>query len=465
MTTRRGFITGCSAAVAAFAGASFNTVAFGDPDGDNQEILVSVFLRGGIDALNLIMPIGGADRGHYLAAREDIAVPTTGTNAALPLAGSLGIHAGVNTIDGGNPAPSTLYDLYQDNKLALVVAAGMHEDNRSHFDSMNFMELGTPGTITTPTGWLTRHMATAGNLPPEITMPSLAVGNLQQASLRGSTETINMSSPDSFSLNVGPWQWRNAQRTAMRNLYSGSSWLHQSGAETLDAIDIIELNSTGTYVPANGAVYPGGSLGNHFETLARMIKLDLGLRVATIDFGGWDTHDFQGDDGGGYFLGHVEELARALTAFYTDLDGNGPDNYTSKLTVVVQSEFGRRLRQNADRGSDHGHGAMMMVLGGNVNGGVHGTWPGLHNDQLFQGADLAVTTDYRRVLSEILIRRMGNPNLGEIFPGYTEYSPMGGRQRNRSSPGLRTRDLQGWGLRQEIFPPGKAELSPAQSSP
>jgi uncharacterized protein (DUF1501 family) len=425
MTTRRGFITGCSAAVAAFAGANFNTVAFGDPEGNNQEILVSVFLRGGMDALNLVMPIGGADRGHYETARPEIMIPLAGPNAALPLSGGLGIHAGVDTIDGSNPAPSTLYDLYQDNKLALVVASGMHEDNRSHFDSMNFMELGTPGDLTTPTGWLTRHLATAGNLPPEIIMPALAVGNLQQASLRGSTEAINMTSPDSFSLEVGPWQWRDAQRTALRSLYTGNSWLHQSGYDTLDAIDIIELNSTGGYTPSNGAVYPNGSLGDHFETIARMIKLDLGLRVATIDYGGWDTHESQGEDGGGYFLSKVEELSRALTAFYTDLNGSGSNNYASKTTIVVQSEFGRRLRENNDRGCDHGHGSAMMVLGGNVNGGVHGTWPGLANGQLFEGADLAVTTDYRRVLSEILIRRMGNPFLGQIFPGYIDYSPLG----------------------------------------
>ena len=426
MTTRRGFITGCSAAVAAFAGASFNTVAFGDPDGNNQEILISVFLRGGIDALNLIPPIAGVDRSHYLTARPEIQVPTSGSNSALALgAMGLGIHRGSHTRDTGNPAPATLFELYQDNKLAIIPAAGMHEDNRSHFDSMTYMELGTPGSLSTSTGWLTRHMATANNLPPDIVMPSLAIGNLQQTSLRGSIDTINMTSPDAFSLNIGPWEWRNAQRSALRNLYNGTSWLHESGSETLDAIDIIELNSDGGYTPANGAVYPGGSLGDHFETLARMIKIDLGLRVATLDYGGWDTHDGQGDDGGGYFLGHVETLSRSLAAFYTDLNGSGANNYISKVTVVVQSEFGRRLRENNDRGTDHGHGAVMLVLGGNVNGGLHGTWPGLANGQLFEGADLAVTTDYRRVLSEILIRRMGNRYLGEIFPGYTGYSPLG----------------------------------------
>ncbi len=425
-STRRGFITGCSASVAAFAGTHFNTLAFGGTSDPNEDILVSIFLRGGLDGLNLVMPTSGADRGFYEAARPDLGVPVTGPNAALPLNAQLGFHPATNTWPNGTGTPpATLYDLYQDNKLSLVVAAGMNLDNRSHFDSMSFMELGTPGTLSTSTGWLTRHLQTASNLPPEILLPALAVGNLQQASLRGSTDAVNMTSPDSFSLNIGPFEWRAAQRVAMRNLYSADSWLHESGALTLDAIDLIELNTGDGYTPANGAIYPGGSFGNHLQTVARMIKTDIGLRVATVDFGGWDTHNGQGNEGGGYYSTHIQELARGLAALYTDLDGSGALNYTSRLTVVVQSEFGRRLGENADNGTDHGHGNVMMVMGGNAIGGVHGTWPGLAPDQLFDNADLEVTTDYRRVLSEVLIRRMGNNQIGAIFPGYEGYTPLG----------------------------------------
>lgn len=424
--TRRGFITGCSAAVAAYAGTSFNTLAFGG-EGDNDDILISVFLRGGIDGLNLVMPIAGADRGHYETARPNLTVPVSGENAALPLNAQFGFHPGTNSWpDGTGTPPATLFDLYQDNKLSLVLATGMDEDNRSHFDSMAFMELGTPGVLTTASGWLTRHLLSASNLPEELVLPALAVGNLQQAALRGSNEAVNMTSPDSFSLNIGPFDWRDAQRVALRNLYSGAdSWLHQAGSETLDAIDIIELNSDGGYEPANGAIYPNTTLGRHLETIARMIKLGVGLRVATVDYGGWDTHNGQGNAGGGYFYGHVEELSRGLAALYTDLDGAGSQNFAQRTTIVVKSEFGRRLRENADRGSDHGHGNLMMVLSGQATGGIHGTWPGLANDELYQGADLAVTTDYRRVLSEILIRRLGNPNLGQVFPGYADYAPLG----------------------------------------
>lgn len=388
---------------------------------------MSVFLRGGIDGLNMVPVIAGPDRSHYLSARPNIAIPTSGQDSAVSLNGQFGFHRAMHSRPDGIPgSQATLYELYQGGKVALIPAAGMHEDNRSHFDSMGFMELGTPGTLSTGTGWLSRHLLTDPNLPSEVMMPSLAVGNLQQDSLRGSLETINMSDPDSFSLNVGPWSWRNAQRSALRNLYSGgTTWLHQSGRETLDAVDIIELNGAdGDYTPANGAVYPNNSLGRHFETIAAMAKLDMGLRVATVDYGGWDTHNGQGEDGGGYFFFHLRELATALAAFYKDMDGSGANSYAQRLTVVVMSEFGRRLRENDDRGTDHGHGGVMLVLSGNAIGGVHGNWPGLSNQQLFDGADLEVTTDYRRVLSEILIRRMGNNEIGQIFPGYRGYRPM-----------------------------------------
>lgn len=423
--SRRGFIAGCSSAVAAYAGTRFNTLAFG-AGSTNDEILVTLFLRGGMDGLNLVPPIAGTDRGFYESARPNIAIPTTGSNSALPLSGPYGFHRATHVPGTGESPPATLYDLYQDGKLSVVIAAGMHEDNRSHFDSMSFMELGTPGSLSTADGWITRHLLSASNLPPDIVMPALSVGNLQATSLQGSLESVNMTDPDSFSLNVGPYHWRNAVRTAMRQMYgNGSSRLHQAGSEALDAIDIIELNSTGDYTPSNGAIYPSGTLGSHLQTIARMIRLDIGLRVATVDYGGWDTHNGQGEDGGGYFYTRVQELSRALSAFYTDLNDSTSTAPAKRLTVVIMSEFGRRLRENADRGTDHGHGNMMMVLSGNATGGVHGSWPGLSNAQLFDGADLEVTTDYRRVVSEILIRRMGNANLGAVFPDYQGYSPLG----------------------------------------
>jgi uncharacterized protein (DUF1501 family) len=413
-STRRQFVVGCSAAIAGMSGARFGNLLFADPDTPtSNETLVVIFARGGLDALNLVFPLSGADRGYYEAARPEIAVPV---GEALSLNGQLGIH----------PAIGPLHQIYQSGKLAVIPACGMTEANRSHFDAMKFMELGTPGDNQTDTGWLTRHFASAFNLPLEIVMPAISVGSLQTTSLQGDHDAVNMSDPDDFNLQVGPWEWRDAQRVAMRNLYSSdSTWLHTSATQALDAMDIIELHASGGYTPANGADYPNTSFGRHLETVAQMIKLDLGLRVATVDIGGWDTHNSQGNGSGGYFAGRIAELAEGMAALFTDLNGSGSNASINTTTVVMQSEFGRRLRENADRGTDHGHGGLMMVMGGNAVGGVHGQWPGLANEELFDGADLAVTTDFRRVLSDILIRRMGNNSLGVIFPGYGGYQPLG----------------------------------------
>lgn len=415
--TRRGFVTGCSAAVAGVAGSRFPSLAFAEPSGSfNEEVLVVVFLRGGMDGLNMVVPRSGADRGHYESARPNIAVPTTGADSLLPLTGQFGFHR----------AAQPLHELYQSGKVAVINATGLDEASRSHFDSMEFIERGTPGVKTTGTGWLARHFSSAHNLPTEIVMPSVSVGNLQATSLLGDRDTINMSDPDSFNLQIGPWRWRDAQRAALRHMYSGdSSWLHDATLQALDAMDIIELNTSGSYVPSNGADYPSGSFGDGLQVIAQMVKLDLGLRVATFDLGGWDTHVSQGEDGAGYFAGIMGTLSQGLAALYTDLDGAGSNNYTNRLSMVVQSEFGRRLFENADRGSDHGHGNPMIVVSGNAIGGVHGSWPGIGPGQLFDDADLEVTTDFRRVLSELLIRRMGNNHLGVVFPGYTDYQPLG----------------------------------------
>lgn len=415
--TRRGFVTGCSAAIAGMAGARFPSMAFADPgESINNEILVVVFLRGGMDGLNLVVPTSGTDRDHYEQARPNIMIPLSGPDSALPLNGQFGFHR----------AAAPIHDLYQSGKVAIVNAAGHTEATRSHFDSMEFIERGTPGDRTTASGWLARHFSSALNLPPAIVMPSVSVGSLQANSLLGDRNTVNMSDPDSFNFQVGPWEWRDAQRVALRHMYTGNdTWLHASGLQALDAMDIVELNTSGNYTPANGAVYPSGSFGDGLQVIAQMTKLDLGLRVSTLDLGGWDTHVNQGDDGGGYFSNQIGTLSEGLAALYTDLDGTGGSNYTSRLTIVVQSEFGRRLFENDDEGTDHGHGNPMIVISGNAIPGVHGAWPGIGPGQLFDDADLAVTTDFRRVLSEILIRRMGNNHLGYIFPDYADYQPIG----------------------------------------
>ena len=405
---RRKFLCGCSAGIAAMAGSRFGTLAFGAP-GFNTDTLVVVFLRGGMDGMNLVPPKSHSDRSFYQSYRGDIGIPE-GSVLSLSNGGGFGLH----------PSAPAMRDVWNEGKLAILHAVGMTTvTTRSHFDAMEFMELGTPGVKATGTGWLTRHLATADNLPSEIVMPSLSVGSSQTTSLLGDLNTFNMQSPSDFDIDTGPWRWTAQNKIALQNMYrNGTSLFHESGQRALDAIDVIQSYVSGSYTPAGGAATyynNAGGFGDQMEVIAQMIRNpELGLRVATIDLGGWDTHNSQ--ESGGNFPGRVDDLSNGLAGLYLDLKHGGGLNRT---TVVVMSEFGRRMRENADRGTDHGYGNRCIVMGGKVNGGrFHGAWPGLALGQLFDQADLAVTVDIRRVLSEILVRRMANPKIEAIFPGY-----------------------------------------------
>jgi uncharacterized protein (DUF1501 family) len=241
----------------------------------------------------------------------------------------------------------------------------------------------------------------------------------------GSPQAVAVPSVDGFTISSDDAQ-RVVQEQALRALYAGHGWLQDAGSRTMDAATLIAGTGSRQYQPANGASYPDTDTGTAFKTLAQLIRLDVGVQIATIDVGGWDTHDNQGNGSGGYLAGPLADLARALRAFYADLDSSGRDNLTDRLVLVLQSEFGRRLAENGNRGTDHGHGSVMGVLGGRVNGGrIFGAWPGLARDQLFEGEDLAVTTDYRQVLAEILVKRLGNQRLPDVFPGFSGYRPLG----------------------------------------
>jgi uncharacterized protein (DUF1501 family) len=281
---------------------------------------------------------------------------------------------------------------------------------------MEYIELGTPGSKSSTSGWITRHLQSTG---VSSILPALSTSGAP-SSLLNFTPTVSLNDPSEFS------QWDNglvaSQQKALRQMYNGDSLLHRAGMRTLDSLGIVSPLVDQEYQPSNGASYNDDELSNQLKTVARMIKLETGLRVAAVDYGGWDTHEYETDGNGGYIAELLGNLASALSNFYLDLDSG----YTDSLSVVVISEFGRRLVQNEAYGTDHGHGSVMFALGGGVNGGqVYGTWPGLHNDQLYDHADLAITTDYRQVLSEMLVKRLGDTNIDSVFPGFTPSGELG----------------------------------------
>lgn len=399
--TRRNFLQGCSYAIASMAGARLTNLAFSEQN-NPADTMVVVFLRGGWDALNVVPPIDGDDRGIYEKARPDIKI-----SDLLPLNDQFGLH----------PALAPLHGLYQAGKMGVVHAVGLDHDTRSHFDAQEFIELGTPGSKNTTSGWITRYLQGVG---ASSILPVLST-NGQPTSLLNFVPTVSLNTPSDFS------QWDNglveSQQKALRQMYSGDSLLHRAGSRTLAALNIVSPLVEREYLPSNGAFYNDDEFGQQLKTVAQMIKLETGLRVAAVDYGGWDTHEYENEGNGGYIADLLNNLASGLSNFYLDLDSG----YTNRLSVVVISEFGRRLVQNESYGTDHGHGSVMLTLGGNVNGGqVFGNWPGLNNDQLYDHADLAVTTDYRQVLSELMTTRLGNPNIESVFPGFSgNYNPLG----------------------------------------
>jgi uncharacterized protein (DUF1501 family) len=345
--------------------------------------------------------------------------------------------------------------LYTQGHLAIVLGAGQMQPNpvvRSHFEAQANLESGIGGGSGAGIGWLTRHLLSAG-LPANVPVPAVSMGSLTATSLLGSTEAITMASGQDFRLDQGNWPWNsndvdtvaglNGLVQVLPSLWQSSTLpLAAAGMSTLDALALFRSinfslysasNTTG-YQPSGGANYApsagtiSSSFGEQLRNIAQLIKRNVGLRIATVDLGGWDTHNGQGNPSGGYdyFGNQVQGLSEALNAFYTDLATDAAGNYMKNVSIVTVSEFGRRVLENASGGTDHGYGTIMMVLGAAVNGGkVYGTFPGLADDQLFEGADVNVTTDYRRVLSEALIARLGNANIGTVFPGYSGYAPLG----------------------------------------
>ncbi len=371
----------------------------------SSDVLISIFLRGGADGLSLVPPFGDPS---YYALRPTLAIPPPGSaaNPALNLDGFFGLP----------PAMAALLPVYQGGQLLIVHASGSTDPSRSHFDAQFFMEIGKPGDLNVVTGWLGRHLASRPPAKVDAALRGIGFNYGLPQTLVGAPDTLPIPDPANFGLS-GNSSTRTQRLTWLGNAYQVErDPLKTAALNTQRTITTLSTLNINGYVPAGGAVYPGGSFGTALRSTAALIRADMGVEAVQIDLGGWDTHSQQGPINGGMAV-NMQQFAQAIAAFYVDMVYA---NKINNVTLVATSEFGRVARENASQGTDHGHGNAMFVMGGQVRGGrVLTQWPGLADGQLYQNQDLQVTIDYRDILAETVLRRLGNTNLDLVFPGYT----------------------------------------------
>lgn len=366
--------------------------------------LVCLFQRGAADGLNIVVP--HAEQAYY-DMRPTIAVARPGqVNGAVDLDGFFGLH----------PSLAPLMPLWDQKLLAPIHAVGSPSSSRSHFDAQDFMETGTPDMKATPDGWLNRLLAVEGTCEQCSATPFRAVSMTPQTPriLEGAFETVAMNSLGEFSVRA-----TGTEIERLEALYrTGSADLvHGAGKEMFDAVKLLHSANPQQYAPRDGAQYPNSQLGQRMMQIAQLIKSNVGLEVAFADMLGWDTHFNQGS-GTGQLAGLLDDLAKSLAAFTQDL-GDGMND----VLVLTMSEFGRTAHENGSRGTDHGHATAFFALGGGVRGGkVYGRWPGLAPDQLNEGRDLKLTTDFRTVFSEVAVKHLGATRVEKIFPGFSTSS-------------------------------------------
>ena len=363
--------------------------------------LVVLFQRGAADGLNIVVPY--SDKNYY-AMRPSIAIQQ---KDVLDLDGRFGLH----------PSLAPFKPLFDQGHLAIVHAVGSTDTTRSHFDAQDFMESGTPGVKSTQDGWLNRALlngpAQVGPGGKPSAFRAVALGSQVPRTLQGKVPAIAISNVADFSVG-GKGPQTSSISNAFQAMYDESSdaVLHGTGQETFEAVKMLKAADPARYQPAAGVTYPNTPFGNSLKQIAQLMKANLGVEAAFSDIGGWDTHQNQGA-ATGLLANRLTEFANGIAAFWKDM---GADS--ENITLVTMSEFGRTARQNGTGGTDHGHANAMFILGGKVRGGkVYGKWPGLDNSQLNEGRDLAVTTDFRRVLGEAAFKTLGARNMETVFPG------------------------------------------------
>jgi uncharacterized protein (DUF1501 family) len=402
--SRRVFLKGGAMAVVGTASIpSFLTrAAFGaaPPTASNKRLVV-IFQRGAADGLNIVVP--HAEKAYY-AMRPSINIPR---QQVIDLDGRFGLH----------PSLAPLKPLWDQQHLAIVHAAGSPDETRSHFDAQDYMESGTPGMKSTADGWLNRTMQ-AEHAPTDSPFRAVAVGTSLPRILSGKVPAVAVSSVNAFGI-AGGNPSAAPMGTTFEAMYAESvdSVMHGTGRETFEAVKMLKSADPQKYSPSVGANYPKGRFGDALRQTAQLIKSNVGVQIAFTDIGGWDHHVNEGASEG-QLANVLRDFSQSIAAFWIDLG-----SLAEETVVVTMSEFGRTARENGNRGTDHGHANVMFVIGGPVRGGrVYGHWPGLDPSQLHEGRDLAVTTDFRTVLGEMVARHLGNRDLMSVFPGF-ENSP------------------------------------------
>jgi uncharacterized protein (DUF1501 family) len=404
--TRRDFLkTGGALATAYFLPGGARRALAG---GGVEKVLVAIFLRGGADPLNLVVP---AFDPTYYAVRPDIAIAP---GAELQLG------AGDTHGFGFFPLWTDIKQMYDDGELLAIHLAGSTDPSRSHFDAQDFMEKAAPGNKAITDGWLNRYLGAIANADP---LAGLSISDAPQLAMRGGAPNVAFSSIGKFLVQG---DFAAARRTALQSYYSGGAAdvLGAGVDAALSAVDVIQAVDTST-----GVAYPNSKLGKALKDVAAIIKAEIGAVVVAVDITGWDHHtDLNtrlGTVGGEDGDGKAVELNGALKAFRDDLFNSGGTNYLDHTLTLGMTEFGRRVAQNGGAGTDHGHGGIMFALGGGIAGGrlilKDDDWPGLTPANLYQGEDLAVTTDFRDVMAEALFSHLGMSiaAMAPIFPGFS----------------------------------------------
>jgi len=398
--SRRALLGGSASLTAATALARTSRAA---PAATTRPVLIQVFLRQGMDGLTTVVPYADT---HLYSLRPTLAIRPPGTpNGALDLDGFFGLA----------PSAAPLLTPYHDGRLVIVHAVGSNDTTRSHFEAFEMMEFGDPslppGTVSS--GWAARYLfETASSATGDLR--GIAIGRLP-LSLNQAPRTVPIGG--FYFKFPGRVETSITRQNAILSAYTARQPI--IAAPAIDTIGSFGLGGIdfSQYVPENGAQYPTSGFGTNMKQMAALLKQDVGVEVISLDYEGWDLHANFGPLGGAMaFL--LRDLTLSLEAFYLDMLGR-PDSYM----LVCMTEFGRHVRENGSAGLDHGHGSAMLVMG-NVNGGqVIADWPGLGPGSLDQG-DLAITIDYRDVLGEVLLRRLGVTDLAPIFPGHT-FTPVG----------------------------------------